>query len=319
MISVVFSTVNRASILEKTLHSIANVDCSPAEFEVIVVDNGSTDSTPQILRAFSSKIPLVSLHESRPGKNIALNRALDVCQGDIVVFCDDDVIVPSHWLTRFDTIAVTQPQFDVFGGGVYPIWPEVEFAVDPQKLDGFEQHYAVHRIEVCGPYSAGVLPFGPNFAVRRTVFNAVPRFNEAIGPSRDNYIMGSETEFLRRVVAAGHQCFAVSGNDVGHQIRPEQLSLQWLEGRAFRAGRMQGVAARCSDAPRIGGVPRFLWRLWLESLAGRQVRRLYGAKIDFWNAAIRYRRVQGWIFQELMQSEPQRQFSLLLRRVFELR
>jgi glycosyltransferase involved in cell wall biosynthesis len=97
-ITVIFSTFNRSAYLSKTLEAMTELDSVGINVQFAVVDNNSTDETSQVIDSFADRLPLVHLFEPRPGKNCALNHALDsVEMGDIVVFTDDD-IVPHYGL-----------------------------------------------------------------------------------------------------------------------------------------------------------------------------------------------------------------------------
>jgi glycosyltransferase involved in cell wall biosynthesis len=75
-LSVVIATYNRGEALRLTLEAMTGVRHSDLRVEWIVVDNNSSDHSAAIIRSFSGRLPLRHLHESRPGKNCALNKAL---------------------------------------------------------------------------------------------------------------------------------------------------------------------------------------------------------------------------------------------------
>jgi hypothetical protein len=76
-------------------------------------------------------------------------------------------------------------------------------------------------------------------AVRASVFASGFRFNTAIGPNGTNYAMGSEAEFVRRVLGAGYKAWHSASAVVHHIIRREQMTREWVLGRAVRFGRGQ--------------------------------------------------------------------------------
>jgi hypothetical protein len=137
-------------------------------------------------------------------------------------------------------------------------------------------------------------------AFRRKVFEKV-RFSEQIGPAGPNYAMGSETELLRRLRAAGDTPIFLPEAKVQHVIQPYQMDLTWLLGRKFRAGR--GLTRLMPDltSPRLLGAPRWLWpklaRAGLAYLlaaptgvrrrfrAAQQFHYLRGAIFEYWRLA----------------------------------
>jgi len=117
-ISVIIATYNRASILRGTLESLAALQPQGITHEIIVVDNNSSDNTRAVVEEFAQRAPIRYLFEERQGKNHALNRAVEVAQGELFVFTDDDVFVPADWLDRYLAAAQAHPEADAFGGSV---------------------------------------------------------------------------------------------------------------------------------------------------------------------------------------------------------
>jgi len=98
-LSVIIATKDRAGYLERALDSLARQRDAPA-FEVVVVDNGSSDNTRHVVERANETSGLSVRYEREPEPNRgkARNRAIAVATGDVVVFCDDDVQAPSHWI-----------------------------------------------------------------------------------------------------------------------------------------------------------------------------------------------------------------------------
>jgi glycosyltransferase involved in cell wall biosynthesis len=238
MISVLFSTFNGNSTLKLMLDSLAAQDL-PADFqwEIIAVDNNSTDSTTSIIQSYRDKLPICLLHEERQGKNIALNRGLKRCNGDLIALTDDDVIFHPTWLFSLFSLASENENYDIFGGSVLPFWQ----VPPPDKLlrsIPILVAYALttdDNIYIDGEISPTSL-LGPNMAVKRHVFDSI-YFNENIGPAGNNYVMGSETDFLYRAGLAGFKAIYDKSVTVRHIIRPFQFDQSWLDNRAFKAGR----------------------------------------------------------------------------------
>jgi glycosyltransferase involved in cell wall biosynthesis len=98
-VSVVIATKDRARYVERVLGSLRDQrDAIP--FEVIVVDNGSSDDTDAVVERSSrtATVPVRLLREPDPNRGKARNRALETASGEIVAFCDDDVALPPHWV-----------------------------------------------------------------------------------------------------------------------------------------------------------------------------------------------------------------------------
>lgn len=236
MITVIFATRDRSESLERMLQALIGVQPPAGGWKLVVVDNGSRDSTAAVLARFAARLPLTMVHEPVAGKNRALNRALPQIEGDLAVFTDDDVIPDHDWLIRLQQAAASQPEATIFGGTVTPLWPD--------KLPRFISERAVDfkMLFACNEHPAGwckpEIIFGPNMAVRTSVFNNGFAFSENIGPnnSQQAYVMGSETDFVLRLGAAGYRAWFAADSRVQHIIRPEQLTEQWILKRYYLWG-----------------------------------------------------------------------------------
>lgn len=102
-ITVVIATKDRAEYLDRALESFGKQIGAPS-FDVVVVDNGSTDATPQIVEHARSNQPyeIAYVYEERPNRGAARNRGIAAAQGHLVLFCDDDVYAPPGFLSAHD-------------------------------------------------------------------------------------------------------------------------------------------------------------------------------------------------------------------------
>ncbi len=267
-LSVLLATHNRADSLERVLEGLHRQRLPKGlAWEVIVVQSACTDATPDVLRRWSDRLPLVSLAEAAPGKYVAMNRGLARARGALLVFTDDDIVPSDDWLAALTAAAARWPGHDIFGGVVVPRYPPgtPAWMTEPPYAGVAFAHFDPGGDE--GPSSQ--TPFGPNMAVRRGRFTDL-RYREDLGPKGRSYPIGGETELLRRLVAAGARTVQVPAARVEHVIRPEQVTEEYLRTRAHNYGRGQ---ARLTEpppgTPRLLGAPRDLWR----ELASAHLRR----------------------------------------------
>ena len=124
-ISVIICTWNRAGLLDETLTSLAAADVPPdLHWEVVVVDNNSTDDTRAVVERRARDFPaaLRYLFEPRQGKSWAMNTGLASSRFPIVAFADDDVRVSPRWLTAIASAFREDPEIAYVGGPVDPLW-----------------------------------------------------------------------------------------------------------------------------------------------------------------------------------------------------
>jgi hypothetical protein len=237
MLTVLMATRNRAPILRDVLESFCHLQAPPYGWKLILVDNGSTDRTAQVIASFINHLPLHHVAEPKVGKNIALNTGLTLVEGDLTVFTDDDVFPDSNWLVQLRKAADTQLAYSMFGGTVVPRW-EVPPPPWIQWLELGPVYSITSPLLEEGPIQSFSV-YGPNMAVRTGIFQSGMRFEPSIGPRGSSYAMGSETEFTLRLEQRGHKAWHARDAVVEHFIRKAQMKKAWVMQRAIRYGRGQ--------------------------------------------------------------------------------
>lgn len=293
MMTVLFATHNGARWLPRVLEAFTALAPPPGGWKLIAVENASTDGTAAVLESFVPRLPLAVLRAPGPGKNRALNLGLAQARGDLVVLTDDDVLPAPDWLLRWREAADEHPDWDVFGGRIVPAFevPAPEWLL---RWAPHDMAYSATPERPAGPVEPGLV-FGPNMAVRARVFAAGHRFDEGVGPSPGSYAMGSETEFTTRLVGSGYRCWFCPGPVVGHLVRREQMTRDWLIGRTTRFGRglyRREAAAGAWAGPRLLGAPPVLWRELARH--GLRALRAQASRDARWRLHSRLRLAETW-------------------------
>jgi glycosyltransferase involved in cell wall biosynthesis len=237
---VILATHNGASWLEQVLTGYASQQGVEFRWALVVVDNNSTDGTRAILEDWAKRLPLVLMGELRPGKNVALNRALTLIDNPACdfVFTDDDAVPAPDFIIHWKKALARLPGNSLFGGTVIPGFEGVDDTV-PNRYAAWHGEIYASNCRASGP----IIPeeiFGPNMAVSGALIRRGFRFDENIGPSSADaaYPMGSETEFCVRVAReAGAQAWFVSAPQVRHIVRKNQTQETFILARSFRHGR----------------------------------------------------------------------------------
>jgi glycosyltransferase involved in cell wall biosynthesis len=121
MITVAIPTLNRAESLKRTLESLAAMRIPmDLAWEVLVVNNGGTDHTDQVIDSFVGRLPIRRVVEPKRGVSNARNRAVDEAKGDYILWTDDDVVVDPGWLAAYADAFKRWPDVAVFGGKIVP-------------------------------------------------------------------------------------------------------------------------------------------------------------------------------------------------------
>lgn len=253
MISILMATRNRAGILRQVLDHYERLEAPRGGWKAIVVDNGSTDETRDLVDSYASRLPIEYVYEGNAGKSAALNAGFSRIAGDLLLFTDDDILPPPNWLVRYEQEAAARPEYDVFGGAIVCKWPSEppQWMIADERIAMACFAYTDPAM-VTGPVEHTLL-YGGNFAIRTSVLPRSPLFNTAVGPkARGSYAMGNETDLLRRMAAQGCRSWFIDGIAVGHVVRPEQMTQAWMLRRAVNSGR--GVYRIVSQEPQ----PTFL-------------------------------------------------------------
>lgn len=188
--SIVVPTLNRANLLKECLESLVVQTFPRRRFEILVVDNGSQDNTRQVAhtasRSAGATVRYVS--EETRGINRARNAGLNVAEGDVICFVDDDELVPQSWLQLVAEELTPSRGVDGVGGpyryhGRFP----GRLCTRCSSVDGHEL-----RGER-GPVPALL---GGNMAIRRTAFGRVGTFDPGLSGA------GDETEWFMRATRA---------------------------------------------------------------------------------------------------------------------
>ena len=229
-ISVIVCTYNRSASLAATLESLAASQLpASVPWEVMVVDNNSTDTTREVVETFRRRHPQVFryLFEPRSGKSNALNTGIKHAQGKVLAFVDDDVTVESTWLHHL-TASLHDEEWSGAGGRILPArafgrpaWFSLE------ELGGILFGHFDFGDQ---PRELGRAPFGANMAFRKEMFERYGGFQVDLGPGPDpgTTRLNEDTEFGRRLISAGERLRYEPSAAVYHPVAPDRLNQKFF-------------------------------------------------------------------------------------------
>ncbi|MEO5898241.1 MAG: glycosyltransferase [Vicinamibacterales bacterium] len=293
MISVVIATRNRAALLHETLEAIAAQQSPGCPYEVIVIDNGSSDHTPEAVAAASrrSAMPVVYLHESRPGKSHALNTAVERAQGDLLVLTDDDVLPSPGWLAGYSR-AFAETGADYAVGRIVPRW---EAAVPSWMSPALYGVLAIpeggsERLVIDDVNASDIMPIGANMAVRKNVLDVIGGWNPELGKLHGTLRTGEDHEFALRMVAAGFTGVYEPQAVVAHRVPPERLRLGYFQRWFFDNGAIvAGLERRYPTTEHfLFDTPRHMWRELVNDILSLAAA---GARLNLPRAVASYLRI----------------------------
>ena len=265
-ITVAICTWNRSALLRQTLEQLTRLRI-PREvsWELLIVNNNSTDATDDVVESFAGRLPVRCLAEPTPGKSHALNRAVRHACGRYILFTDDDALVDSDWVSAYIEAFRRWPDAAVFGGPIEP-W----FAGNPPSwlVRTFHQvEYAYAALDL-GPEPRRLggydVPFGANMAMRMKE-QREHLYDPQLGPRPDSGLRGEEITLVKRLLAGGATGWWVPGARVRHYIPGDRQTVsyirQWYHGWGEYLARISPPSKSIS----LAGRPLWLWRQALET------------------------------------------------------
>jgi len=252
----VVCTRNRAGLLPYALESLA-AQVTDRPFEIVVVDNGSEDGTPEVIAEWRHREPrLRVVNEPSIGLSRAKNAGVGAARGRIVLFTDDDVLVEPSWLEQHLRLLSDRSDRDelvIAGGPILPI--SHDLSAWPSWL-GRGSEVDLPRLEhgqVARPLGHWEQVWGANMAVPAAVFARVGPWNEAVGRKGDERGTFEDIEFAERVRNAGGQVWFCPGAVIHHRVTPARARPRPLLRAAFLRG-MNDYVYRIWASDRPGGI-----------------------------------------------------------------
>jgi glycosyltransferase involved in cell wall biosynthesis len=254
------------------LQSLEKAKAGPLTFEVLIIDNNSSEGLARRNRnaVESTSLPSRYVQESIPGQSAALNKGIALARGKIVAFLDDDVVIHRDYFQGVKK-SLDLPA-DVLGGRVFAAWPfpPPRWITPDGSLKTSRGPIVAHDYgDAPRPYDETMrLPVGCNFLCRRELFERYGCFDVRLGPGAAPGILGGgETDLLRRFRAGDERLVYTPWIVVDHPVTPERMTKKYFRFRYFCAGRSVPYTTR-KEFPSVVGIPRYL----LRELAGSSTR-----------------------------------------------
>ena len=257
-ISVILCIYNGADSLPAALTSLSKMSIPDGmSWEVVLVNNNSTDETGKIIEEFArtSGFTVQHLFEPKQGRAFALNAGIRKARGEIIAFTDDDVIVDPQWLVGLSNMFATF-ECIALAGRVKPLWDKPQ----PDWLEMEGQQVVGHFDYGEQPIQINLSPLGANSAFRRSAFEKYGLFRVGLGVNKSEIGGTEDDEFGRRLLQAGEKIMYAPDAIIHLPVESHRLTkdyfLRWFYsmGKANMRARMWPQNAVC-----YFGVPRYLF------------------------------------------------------------
>lgn len=234
-VSVVLCTLNRAELLEGALASLAAQDINPTSYEVLVVDNGSSDATWKVIERYRQVIAnFRAFSEHRQGLSHARNRGWREGVAPYVAFMDDDARADRGWLTALCDFLDRHPRVAVCGGPYRPFYTVTPPTWFPPEYGSLNLGNLERPVRIGAEWLTGT-----NLVVRCDLLEELGGFDPELGMSGTRISYGEETRLLRAVQALGEEIWYVPAMGMEHLVAADKMRLSWL----LRSGYAVGVGA----------------------------------------------------------------------------
>jgi glycosyltransferase involved in cell wall biosynthesis len=291
LVSVVICTYNRANMLRGAVESVLAQEPAALPYEVIVVDNNSTDGTRALVTGMMDEIPrLRYVFERAQGLSHTRNAGIACARGAIVSFTDDDVRVRRDWVWQIMRVFRERPEADFVGGRILPDWP----VAPPPWLtpDNWAPLALVDygssplRVSSDNP----ICLVGANVSFRRDVFDRVGLFSPSLQRVRDGVGSCEDHELLLRLFRAGRSGWydprIVSSAAVQEERLEKRYHRRWHTGHGHFHALMRSEFHERSHFGHVLGVPVHMYRQamtdvasWCRAVAGRRATAAFLAEL----------------------------------------
>src|ERR1043165_2949912 len=282
-ISIIISTYNRSDMLPGALKSVLAQEAGDVRYELVVVDNNSTDKTREVVESFIAEGHgnVRYILEGKQGLSHARNAGIAAARAPLIGFTDDEVRAAPSWVASIRRAFDERPEVDFVGGKVLPQWEREPPAWLTHKhwsplaiVDhGEEQFYVDTEKQIC--------LVGANLAFRREVFDEVGLFKPDLQRVKDGVGSMEDHEFLIRVWKTGRRGLYVPEIVMVAEVQKERLTKEYH--RRWHTGHGHFYALMREEEMEIGNA------------------RLFDVPAPLYNQALK--NSFGWLKQRLRSNE----------------
>lgn len=242
-ISVAVCTYNRADVLPKCLESLANQTAADEFFEVLIIDNNSTDDTKRIALDFCGKnTNFKYIFEEKQGLSQARNRAIAEAKGEFLAYIDDDAIADKEWVEKIISVIQNNKDIAALGGKILP-WYNTE------KPKWFTDEFGLHSWgDKHLQLSLQNYPFGlsgSNMIFKKDILEKYNGFSAEYGMTGNKIAFGEESLLFNKMLKNKENIQYFPEIFVYHLVSEKSYSLKEAFKRSMQNGR---AIAKIRDA-----------------------------------------------------------------------
>ena len=266
MISVILCTYNRDKYIYNVLKSVAENDYPHDQYEIVLVNNNSTDGTENECRRFQADYPDIRFRyflETNQGLSYARNCGIRNAQGDLLAYVDDDATVNPEYLRTYSDFFTHHPEAVAAGGPILPVYETEE----PEWMTHYTRQLITGKLFLGNnqrEFPRGAFPGGGNACYRKSVFDTVGLFNVELGRKGNSLIGAEEKDLFDKMTTHSMHFFYLPNAILYHIIPPHKLTQDYFDRLTYSIGvseryRTQQISRKkylnrlCKEAVKWGG------------------------------------------------------------------
>ena len=238
-LSIIICSYNRASYISDALTSLYNQSSELDNFEVIIVDNNSTDNTKEVYaiwRQTNTNGQFTFISETQQGASFARNTGAAIAKGEWVCFMDDDAVATLNYVENILKHIQNKPDAVGFGGRIIPKYIPSEPKWMSYYVSSLVGNFDYAPIPCA--FENGKYPLESNMIVKKSVYDKIGGFNVnlpgVVGKLR---IGGEGKELFYKILALGHIIYYDPAICVHHVVEVKKLTSEYMYRVASGIGR----------------------------------------------------------------------------------
>ncbi|GAB3027408.1 glycosyltransferase family 2 protein [Spirosoma pulveris] len=231
--SIIICTYNRVDFLKETIDSLLTHFKDHSNYELLIIDNKSTDNTAEVVNPFLRFPQVRYILETNQGLSYARNRGIKEAKNDVLIFLDDDIDIEANYLDICDQI-YSDPNTHIVGGKVLPY----QSAIPAWMPEQFYYLMSIFDIGNSACYTHKLM--GANYSMRREAVQKIGWYNVELGRKGSNLMGGEEVDYLNRASDLGYKILYRPDLIVYHKIG-NKLNKTYIFDYAYYLGRSEQI------------------------------------------------------------------------------
>lgn len=241
--SFITCTYNRADNLKKTLESLVQQEFDSEKFQIIIVNNNSTDSTEEVCASFINNYPKLNIacyKETNQGLSFALNRGIKEAIGEYIIYVDDDETIDKQHLLKLENHLSMNPEMDIIATPVIPVYETQE----PRWMSKYTQRL------IGGAFNAGdkvcklsktSYPGTGHTIIKRELYELVGNYNTELGRKGSGLLGAEDKDMSFRLMSNNIDCYYLPDLPIYHHIPAYKMSDDFFAKLTFSIGQSEKI------------------------------------------------------------------------------